>query len=413
MNPQRLNILSVAQMPASPPRFGAQARMHGLMTQLARHHDLTAVMLVDEEFDIDECRRAMQAYCREVVLIQNPYGRDGAAKRLLQLRSLVSTRSFERLRVTVPALQQALDRVLRARRFDVVNLEFPYLGHCVLRQAPPGEKLPRLVVDSHEIAYDLARQFAAAGANLGRRLYAGANWRKLRGEELGIYREADGVYLCSAEDEQRLHDQIPEARTVVIPNAADVDYYQPRPADTPSDGRTVVYFGLLSTVPNIDAVNHFVQDIWPRIAEAHPDAHCKIIGGRPPPSLLALAGPRVELTGFVPDLRPHLAAAAAVVVPLRLGGGTRLKIVEAMAMGKAIVSTTLGAEGIEAVPGRDILIEDQPVAFADAINRLLAEPSLAACIGQSARRLAVERYAWSGAAQALEGFYRRILEVGS
>ena len=387
--------------------------MHGLMTQLARHHDLTAVMLVDDEFDIDECRGAMQAYCRDVVLVQNPYGRDGVAKRLLQLRSLVSTRSFDRLRVTVPALQLALDQVLRARRFDVVNLEFPYLGDYVLRQAPPGEKFPALVVDSHEIAYDLARQFAVAGASVGRRLYAGANWRKLRREELGIYREADGVYLCSAEDEQRLLDQIPETRTVVIPNAADVDYYQPRPTDPPPDGRTVVYFGLLSTVPNIDAVIHFVQEIWPRIAKANPEARCKIIGGRPPPSLQALAGPRVELTGFVPDLRPHLAAAAAVVVPLRLGGGTRLKIVEAMAMGKAIVSTTLGAEGIAAVPGRDILIEDQPVAFADAVNRLLAEPSLAVRIGQSARRLAVDRYAWSGAAQALEGFYRRILEVGS
>ena len=137
----------------------------------------------------------------------------------------------------------------------------------------------------------------------------------------------------------------------------------------------MVFFGLLSYVPNIDGVIHFVQDIWPRIAEAHPEARCKIIGGRPPPSLQALAGPRVELTGFVPDLRPHLAAAAAVVVPLRLGGGTRLKIVEAMAMGKAIVSTTLGAEGIEAVPGRDLLVEDQPAAFADAVNRLLADPS--------------------------------------
>ena len=157
MNPQRLNILYVSQMPASPPRFGAQARMHGLMTQLARRHDLTAVMLVDEEFDIEECRRAMQVYCREVVLVPNSCGGEGVAKRLLQLQSLVSRRSFDRMRVTVPALQQALDRVLRARRFDVVNLEFPYLGHCVLRQAPPGEKLPPLVVDSHEIAYDLAR----------------------------------------------------------------------------------------------------------------------------------------------------------------------------------------------------------------------------------------------------------------
>jgi glycosyltransferase involved in cell wall biosynthesis len=411
MNPERLSIFYVSHMPPSPPRFGAQARVHGLITQLARHHDVTAAILVDNDFDAEECLRAMQAYCREVVLVPNPIGQEGLTKRLLQFRSLASMRSFERLRVTVPALQRALDRILRGRRFDIVNLEFPYLGHFDLRQAPPGEKLPALVVDSHEIAYDLARQFAEAGGSLGRRLYAGANWRKLRREELGTYGDADGVYLCSTADERRLLNQLPRARTAVIPNAADVEYYQPRPP--PPDDRTVVYFGLLSTVPNVDAVMHFVKDIWPRILKANPEARCKIIGGRPPPSLVALAGPRVELTGFVSDLRPHLAAAAAVVVPLRLGGGTRLKIVEAMAMGKAIVSTTLGAEGIDAVAGRDLLIEDQPAAFANAVNRLLGEPGLAARLGQSARRLAVERYSWSGAAKALEVFYRQILEVGS
>lgn len=380
------------------------------MTELARRHDLTAVMLVDDEFDIEECRRAMQAYCREVVLVPNPYGREGPAKRLLQIRSLVSTRSFERLRVTVPALQRALDQVLRAKRFDIVNLEFSFLGHCDLRQAPPGENLPLVTVDSHNIDFDLARQYARSGSSSLRRFYAGANWRKLRREELGTYRDADGVYLCSAVDEQRLLELVPGVHTTVIPNAADVDYYQPRPTDPPPDGRTVVFFGLLSYVPNIDGVVHFIHDIWPRIVEAHPEARCKIIGGHPPPSLLELAGPQVELTGFVSDLRPHLAAAAAVVVPLRLGGGTRLKIVEAMAMGKAVVSTTLGAEGIDAVPGRDLLVESEPAAFADAVNRLLAEPDLAARIGNSARQLAVKRYAWSRAAQALEEFYRQILE---
>jgi glycosyltransferase involved in cell wall biosynthesis len=413
MSPERLSILYVSQMPASPARFGAQARVHGLMTHLARRHDLTAVVLVDNEFDIEECRRAMQAYCREVVLVPNPYGRDGLTKRLLQFRSLASTRSFERLRVTVPALQQALDEVLRARRFNIVNLEFSFLGHCDLRQAPPGERLPRLIVDSHNVDYELARQYAHAGGSLTRRLYAAANWRKLRREELRTYRDADGVYLCSAADERRLLDQVPGVRTAVIPNAADVEYYQPRPTDPPLDSRTVVFFGLLSYFPNVDGVTHFVHDIWPRIVDAHPDARLKIVGGRAPPSLLALAGPRIELTGFVPDLRPHLAAAATVVVPLRLGGGTRLKIVEAMAMGKAIVSTSLGAEGIEAVPGDDLLVEDQPAAFADAVSRLLTDPGLAARIGQSARRLAVQRYSWSRAAQALEGFYRRTLEVRS
>jgi glycosyltransferase involved in cell wall biosynthesis len=413
MSPERLNILYVSQMPASPPRIGAQARMHGLMTQLAQRHDLTAVMLVDRDFDLEEARSAMQSYCREVLLVHNPGGQGGLTKRLLQLRSLASTQSFERLWVTVPALERVLDQVLRVKRFDIVNLEFTFLGYCNLRQAPPGEKLPLLVVDSHNIDFDLARQYARTGAGLGRRVYYAVNWRKLRREELGTYRDADGVYLCSATDEQRLRDQIPKMRTAVIPNGADVDFYQPRPTDPPPDGRTVVFFGLLSYAPNVDGVIHFVQDIWPRIAAAHPQARCKIIGGQPPPSLLALAGPRVELAGFVPDLRPHLAAATAVVVPLRFGGGTRLKIVEAMAMGKAIVSTTLGAEGIEAVPGRNILIEDNPAAFADAVNRLVAEPDLAARIGQSARELAVERYAWSGAARALEGFYRRLLEVRS
>ena len=413
MSPERLNILYVSQMPASPPRFGAQARLHGLMTQLAQRHDITAVMLVDDEFDIEECRLAMQAYCREVVLIKNPYGRDGLAKRLLQLRSLASTRSFERLRVVVPEMQQALDKVLRANRFDIVNLEFTFLGHCDLRQAPSGEKLPPLVVDSHNIDYDLARQYTRTGGSLLRRLYAEANWRKLRREELSTYGRADGVYLCSVADQQRLLDDIPGARTMVIPNAADVDFYRPRPTDPQPDGRTVVFFGLMSYMPNIDGATWFIQEIWPRIADANPDARCKIIGGSPSPQLLALAGPRIEFTGFVPDLRPHIAEAAAVIVPLRVGGGTRLKIVEAMAMGKAMVSTTLGAEGIDAVPGRDILIEDQPDAFADAVIRLLAEPDLAARIGNSARQLSEARYAWSAAAKALEGFYRQILEASA
>jgi polysaccharide biosynthesis protein PslH len=311
-------------------------------------------------------------------------------------------------------MQRVLDRVLRSRRFDLVNLETSFLGECDLRQAPPNEKLPRLVVASHNIDYELARQYARTGRSLARRLYAKVNWRKLRREELGTYREADGVYLCSADDERRLLHEIPTARTTVIPNAADVEYYQPRPTDPPPDGRTVVFFGQLAYAPNVDGLIYFIQKIWPRIAQARPEARLKIIGaGKPPRSIRLLAGPRVELTGFVPDLRPHLAAAAAVVVPLRLGGGTRLKIVEAMAMGKAIVSTTLGVEGIEAVPGRDLLVENQPEAFANAVNCLLGDPEFAARIGQCARSLAVQRYSWSGAALALEGFYRGILEAAS
>jgi len=405
----RLNILHVCHIPAGPPRFGAQARIHGLLSEISKRHTVTAVSLIDEEFDAAESLRHMQAYCDHVTLIPNPHGKEGLSKRILQVQSLVSTRSFERLRATASALQSVLNQVMSRNRFDIVNLEFPYLGHLNFRIAPSGEKPPSLIINSHEIAYDLARQFAETAPTLFRRVYAGANWRKLRREELAAYHKADGVYLCSVADEQRLLAEQPDARTAVIPNAADVTFYRPDISHPKADGRTVVYFGLLSTAPNIDGVLYFVEKIWPKIAEAHPDARFKIIGGKPPAVLQALAGPRIELTGFVPDLRPHLAEAAAIVVPLRLGGGTRLKIVEAMSMGKAIVSTALGAEGIEATPGREIFIEDTPSGFSDATSRLLAHPHLADSIGASARMLAEQRYSWAGAASALEDFYYRVL----
>jgi glycosyltransferase involved in cell wall biosynthesis len=405
----RLSILYVSPMPPSPPRFGAQARMHGLMTSLARRHDITAIALVDEGFDVEDCRRAMSVYCRDVVLIPNPYGRNGAIKRALQLRSLVSLHSFERHRCSVPALQAVIDRVLSRAPFDVVNLEFPYLAHFRFDRAASGKRPAPCVIDAHEIAYDIVRQFARHTAGAGRSVYAALNWRKLRREELAAFRSAQAVCACSVADQERILAEVPTARTVVIPNAADVEFYRPRAEDPPGDGRTVVFFGLLSTVPNIDGATWFIREIWPRILRGRPDARCKIIGKGAAKVIHDLAGSGVEIVGFVEDLRPHLASAAALVVPLRLGGGTRLKIVEGMAMGKAIVSTTLGAEGLDIVNGQNIVIADDAAGFADSVVRLLDEPSRAAEIGASARRLAVERYAWSSAATKLERLFRDLL----
>jgi glycosyltransferase involved in cell wall biosynthesis len=413
MPPERLRILYVSPMPPSPPRAGAQARMHGLISSLAQRHEITVVSLFDEDFDPEDCRRALRDLCRDVILIPNPFGRDGIAKRMLQLRSLASFRSFEHHRFLVPALQNELDRVLQGQRFDVVNLEFPYLAHYRLRQSPPGTSPPPVVLDAHEIAYDIVRQVTHSDVSPGRRLYAAVNWRKLRQDEGAAFRSVDGVYACSAADAARVLTHAPSVPTVVIPNAADVDFYQPRPSDPPSDGRTVVFFGLLSTFPNIDGVLFFLREIWPRIAAERPEARCKIIGARPPASVAQHAGPRVEITGFVEDLRPHLAAATALVVPLRLGGGTRLKIVEGMAMGKPIVSTALGAEGIDAVPERDLLIADDSSAFAAAVVRLLDDPALADRLSRAARRLAVERYSWRAAALTLESFFGEIIAAGT
>ena len=198
---------------------------------------------------------------------------------------------------------------------------------------------------------------------------------------------------------------VPGVRTAVMLNAAGTPYYQPRVTDLPADRRTVILLGLLSYPPNLDGASHFVHEICPRIVQARPHAHF----GPPPPLLPALAEPRIEFTGFVPDLRPHLAAAAAVVVPLRLGGGTPLKIVQAMAMGNAVVSTRLGAEWIEAVRGRPLLVEDRPAAAGPAwLGAALRT------IGEAAGRRAVfpERGGLSAGGPLRLDFGGRLMRIG-
>jgi glycosyltransferase involved in cell wall biosynthesis len=406
---ERLSVLVVSPMAPSPPRFGAQARTHGLLSNLAKNHDVTAVVLHDDDATPATSGPAMRTYCREVTFVRNPHGVTGWRRRALQVRSWLSRRSYQRHLFAVPALQETLDRLLGSQRFDVVFVNLPYLGHYRVRRAPHDSAVPAVVIDSHDVGYDLARQVARSSAPLGQRLHARFNWRKLAREELAVYNAADGVCVCSTADQKRLAADAPSATTVVIPNAADVERLQPRPGDVPPDGRTVLFFGLLATVPNVDGVVYFLREIWPRIAAARPDARFVIVGADPAPAIRAHAGPGVTIVGPVDDLQPYLAAAAVVVVPLRLGSGTRLKILEAWAMARPVVSTALGAEGLEAVSGRHLLIADDAADFASAVVRVLSEPELGEALGRAGRALVTERYSWRRAAGALEAFFRLVL----
>jgi polysaccharide biosynthesis protein PslH len=396
-------ILHVSQLPASPPRFGAQVRIHGLLSEIASRSEVTALSLVDPEFDLEECRRAMLAYCREVVLVPNPQGAQGWRKRVLQLRSMASTESFERLRVNLPAFARVLGDLLARRNFDLVYMEFAHLARYLSAGRPP------LVIDAHAIDHDVVRQSAGWDVGLMRYVYGSVDWRKVRREEVRAFRSADGICACSVEDQRRILTSVPGARTFVVPNAADIDFYQGRSGDPSPDGRTILFFGLLSTFPNVDAVCYFLDRIWPLICSQRPNARFKIVGADPPAKIVARAGTAIEIAGFVEDLRPHIASAAALVVPLRFGGGTRLKIIEGMAMQKAVVSTRLGAEGIEVVSGSHIIIEDDPKAFADAVIGLLDNPAQAAQIGAAARQLVEQRYSWHAAAKSLENFFDEVI----
>jgi glycosyltransferase involved in cell wall biosynthesis len=230
-------------------------------------------------------------------------------------------------------------------------------------------------------------------------------------EEIAAWRNADGVVLTSAADEKTLLSELPSSATSVVPNAVDLESFAPQPTEV--DPERLLFFGAMNYHPNIDGVTYFVKEVLPLIVAERPNVVFEVIGQNPPAEILALAGRNVTITGFVPDPRPYLDRASAVVVPLRVGGGTRFKIVEAMAKGRPIVSTTIGAEGLEVEHGRELLLADDPTSFARETLRLLESPELGAGLGGNARQRAEQSYGWGAAVVRLEQFYTELVELRS
>ena len=406
-----LDLLFVSQWTPSPASIGAQRRVEGLMKALSQRHRVSCVALLNGEHDRATAERATRAYCHELVLVP-PRKEPLLTKRLLQLRVLASSRSYEHYLAAWAPLRRALESMVLHRRYDAVVVEDPYLMQLGVRGAPPGERPPRVVLDEHNIWYVLAQRSQDASGGLFRRTYHTKNWPRIMREEMSAWREADGVAFTSADDADRARALSPGLTSAIVPNAVDVEHFHPRAEFPASDGKTLVFFGTLDYFPNQDAMQYFLKDIWPRIAQGNPRAKLRVVGPRPTPEVLAYRGPRVEVTGLVPDPRPHLAAAACIIAPLRVGGGTRFKILEAMAMGRPVVSTTVGAEGIGARPEEEILIADEPGTFASAVLRILDAPELATRLGQAGRALVEERFSWATAAENLERFLGELLGAG-
>jgi glycosyltransferase involved in cell wall biosynthesis len=399
-----MRLLFLTPYLPSPPRSGGPRRLHGLLSGLAGAHSVSVLSLVGPGDDRAAAVRATRDYCDEVVAIENNrYALPGRRKRALQLRSLLSPASYERLVYHRPALQDALDRMVERTRYDVITVEFAQMA-CY--------RLPRaatLVLDEHNVEYDILRRTWAGGAAPARKLYNYVDYLKLRREERAAWRRFDGCALTSARDERLLRDAYPHARTAVVPNAVDTSAFRPGPA--PPEPLTLLFFGAIDYYPNTDGLLYFLDEVLPRIRARHPGVRLSIVGQSPPEAITRRAGGGVIVTGLVDDVRPYLERAAVVVAPLRVGGGTRLKIVEAMAMGKAIVSTTIGAEGIDVTDGRELLLADTAEAFAARVGRLLADAPLGRALGAAARRLAEERYSWLASVERLEGFYQELREA--
>ena len=399
-----MRVLFLTPYLPTPPRFGGQRRLHGLMAEVARRHEVLSLSFVDPREDASESLRATGAYCQRVVTVSNRLlGANGPEKRLRQFGSLLGLRSYEYAINRTRTMQAAIDDLLAQEHLDVVQVEFSQMA--VYRFARKSGS-PRLCLDEHNIEYDVLRRTAGADVGIVRRAYNAVDWRKLRSEERGAWRTFDGCVVTSARDQQLLNRDAPEVRTTVVPNGVDIDTFTPSAA--PPDPNTVLFFGAINYYPNTDGLLFFLREAWPLLKARRPGVRLRIVGPKPPPAIASWPDPSVEVVGYVDDVRAEIAKAAVIVAPLRIGGGTRLKVLEAMALGKAIVSTTLGAEGIDAAHERDILIADDGEALAAQLARVLGDDALARRLGSAAHQLAVDRYSWRAATDTLLRFYEQM-----
>jgi len=253
----------------------------------------------------------------------------------------------------------------------------------------PGRKLAgrQKIEHSHHAAL-LAR--SAAG---WRKLAGAVDLAALRRFERSAMAAMDAVVCCSDEDAVQVRALNPGAAVAIVPNGVDPACFQPRPEA--SGPPTVLFVGTLDYPPNVDAVEYFCEAIRPRLLGRVPDLRVRIVGRNPVAGVLARnAAPGVTVFGSVPDVRPHLAEATAVVVPLRVGGGTRIKILESLAAGRAVVSTSIGAEGLGLRHGQHLSIADDPESFARETAALLLDPSLRVRLAAAGRAEVLARYAW-------------------
>lgn len=373
-----------------PPVWGFGQRAYQLTRHLARRHRVTVVSYAhpSQRGEVEELAREVH----EVVAVPRE-PQPLLARRMMQLRNATSRLPSHTAALRTRSLQAAVDQTLARRRFDVIVLESSQMGWLDLPRDIP------VIVDEHNIESELLERMSQSERSELRRRFNRIEFRRYQRFETDVWDRSAACAATSQRDASMVSARRPDLPVAVVPNGVDVEHFAA--AGRPQVPQRLVFTGLLDYRPNLDGITWFLDSVFPLIRQRHGQVQLQVVGHGAPEVLESLRRPGVQVTGRVPDLTANLDEASVAVVPLRIGGGTRLKVVEAMAMGKAIVSTTLGAEGIDVVDGQDLLLADDPADFADAVGRLLDEPDLGQRLGTRARRLAVEQYSWERSADRL------------
>ena len=378
---------------------GGRLRTWHLMRHLARRHEIT-YLAFKEPGQPDADVAGMREVATRVVAITRADPPKGSWRfRVDAALHVVDPLPYAVGKYRSRGFRRRLRELLTERPYDLIVCDFVF----------PAVNLPRrlpcpAVLFTHNVESEIWPRHAETKAGVVDRLLYRMQYRRMLRYEAATLRRFDGVLAVSDADRETFDRLYPGAiaRPVhVVPTGVDTEYFSPSPGQPSS--RELVFTGSMDWLPNEDAMLFFCREVLPLIRAQEPDVRLSIVGRAPTPAVRKLADRGgIAVTGRVADVRPYIRDAAVYVVPLRIGGGTRLKIFEAMAMGKAVVSTSVGAEGLPVTDGKHVMLADEPEAFADACVRLLRDVVRRRALEAAARALVVSKYDWAAVAGKLE-----------
>jgi glycosyltransferase involved in cell wall biosynthesis len=398
-----MRILWVKMGGLWPSTTGGRVRSLHIVSALCRHHRVTLVTTHGPGDDPEGLARRLPD-CHQVVSI--PYDvpkRGSSAFPLTVARSWLSSYPVDLWKWRIDEVRDQVREIASREQSEIIVSDFLFAAANV----PLGGDVP-VVLFEHNVEYLIWKRLSTLEQNPLKKLLFEIEWRKLRDKEAELCGLADLTIAVSEEDRMRLADLAPAATTGAIPTGVDTSYFAP--AGRPQIPARLVFSGSMDWHPNEDAVLYFGETILPKIRDEVPHATFAIVG-RNPTQRLREAAQRLGMivTGTVADVRAYLDEAEVYVVPLRAGSGTRMKIFEALGMAKAVVSTTVGAEGLALTDQQEFIAADEPQDFADAVVHLLHDEPRRRALGEAGRRLVVERYSWDQVGCAFETLCKEVV----
>jgi sugar transferase (PEP-CTERM/EpsH1 system associated) len=398
--PSNLRVLQFAPRVPWPLDTGAKLRNYHLARVLAEHFPMTLLAFGEQNSTGSDLQKVYER------IVTVPRDERYSARKVL--RGAIGSTPLPLLNYTTEEMKQALRALLNEQSFDLIQVESVHLmDYLPLIRSITQKSF--VICDWHNVESELMKQYSEREQSFARRSYAGRTARLMKAAERRALDQFDAHVVVSAEDAERLCAVKSSARVVVIENGVDARYYS-EIGDESTPRNRVVFVGSMDYHANIDAAIHFAQNAWPVVHKNNPDLIFTIVGRDPSPAvrqLSSIAG--VEVTGSVADLRPYYREAVIAVVPLRVGGGSRLKILEAMAAGVPVVSTKLGAEGLQVMHGENILLAHDDSDLVDKIEVMIAGATLRSQIIANARALVTGRYEWSELGRALSRVYTDLI----